>query len=298
MNSTIDQSYDKALDSLRRINNDLFYDELKKNLEKTARKLEKNYETTTSKVTLMDRNVNKLVLDLEQALQTMKVDFVNRSQEVLERTNNEILNSFQKQEAKTEQVLKNFVALQKKLFETYQNLEALQEKQDQSFKGFIDTQRQTLEESTHSINELLIKMLDQQGLASKRYIEEFSEVYTRAVAEFEKAYQQQAATLQKTNQEHQQQMFIKLSDYQKEIVTSFNQVLETAIRQNGEMSQEMKVLESKLTSLEADHTKQFELLFKTIEETKQKDTRWKKGLMWGGIVILTAQILLITLQFV
>ena len=298
MTTTIDQSFNKAKDALRQINNELFYSELKEDLDVTIKKLEKNYSNTANKLKSMDSSVGKLVVDFEESFRAIRSDFVDSSQSMLDSTKNELISLFEEQGENSNQVLDNFIELQKRFLGVYQDLDRLKSAQDKRLTEFLDQQRITFEESTTLLKVQFNDLIEKQDSTSSERTRELNEAYEKFMTRLKEEYQKHILNLQEANQKHNQLVTDKLTTYQKELETNLSDSHESIIRQYDHTHTQLADVESKLHVIQTEQKSQFDQLVEKLADKDTKDKRAHKLLLGIGAGIAALQVVLVVLKFV
>lgn len=298
MTTTIDQSFNEAMDSLRQINNELFYKELKENMDETITKLEKNYSNTSNKLKSMDSSVGKLVVDFEESFKDMRSDFVDSSQSMLESVSNELVSLFAEQREDTNQVLDNFVELQKRFLAVHQDLDILRKDQDKRFTEFLERQQSAFEGATTRLKEQFDTFIEKQDSATSQRAQELNEMYEHFMRRLEADYKEHILKLTEANKRHNQFVVDKLTTYQKVFETNLSNSRESIKRQYEQMYTQLGDVESKLQTIQIEQKNQFNQLIEKLSNKDNKDKQAHKRLLGIGIGIVVVQLVLVVLQFV
>ena len=208
----IDDMYEKTVESLKKLNNQLFYDELKTTLRDTSDRLGDNYLTTTTKMDSMEKNVNRQLIFFEEAITKMQNEFQYLTQEVLEETSNTILVKFNEREEKLEGVMSNFVPIQQKLFDVYRELQKLHNTHSENAISYLENTQISLTKATTDIHLLLSEWATKQEEMVKVYFETVVEKNTIFLADFEEKYQIELISIQNASSEHIIQLQERLSN--------------------------------------------------------------------------------------
>lgn len=298
MTTTIDQSFNKAKDALRQINNELFYTELKDDFEVTIKKLEKNYSNTSNKLKSMDSSVGKLVVDFEESFKGIRSDFIDSSHSMLESTKNELISLFEEQGENSNQVLDNFIELQKRFLTVYQDLDRLKNDQDKRFAEFLDQQRITFEESTTRLKVRFNDLIEKQDSTSSQRTQELNEAYEKFMTRLKEEYRNHISNLTEANQKHNQLVKDKLTTYQKELEQNLSDSNESTTRQYDNIHTQLADVESRLHTIQTEQKSQFEQLVEQLANKDTKDKRTYKLLLGMGAGIAAVQVVLVVLKFV
>jgi Xaa-Pro aminopeptidase len=168
------QLYDQAVQSLKTINNELFYDELKTNLEKHENKMQREYE-----------KVQKLLEDWRTTIESvptqlsLKAEVANRymldlQEENMEKLNEDVAALFTEKLQDFQQNLSNMGKFQKNLQIIYKMYKELYENQSDNYEAQLEKQDASLKEFQHKFMTLMDEEWQKQTVSLEGKIEAFT----------------------------------------------------------------------------------------------------------------------------
>ncbi|KRE50653.1 hypothetical protein [Paenibacillus sp. Soil724D2] len=143
------KTYQEAIESLRQLNNDLFYDELKTNLDQYIKQLETSYTETKDAVTSMSKMVPRITGQFNTEITSMKADFFDKTEHLVDSANSKIKDSIDHAKQKLSEILDSF-------HEQQQRFDSSIEQFDQLGKNMEIKILQRFEEMQRQIREMQI----------------------------------------------------------------------------------------------------------------------------------------------
>lgn len=119
---TINENYDDALKSLKQINNEMFYDNLKERLEKNLKNYEESYSENVKKVKDMETIINRLPMQLENQSKEFSARLINNSNQKLEETSGRLNELYSEQIDGYNVILKTGIQSFQKLGLAFENV--------------------------------------------------------------------------------------------------------------------------------------------------------------------------------
>jgi hypothetical protein len=116
----VHENYRRAIEDLRQINDDLFYDDLKTKLRDHLDRLELSYETSTKGIEAMKGTIKRVPLDIDHKMEELNKAFTQHSFQILDEMKKVLRDSYLKSEASLHKIIEAFVKLQNN-FMTIQN---------------------------------------------------------------------------------------------------------------------------------------------------------------------------------
>lgn len=111
---SIDQDYKNALSSLRKINDELFYDELKETIYEQKEDIGNKYSQVIDTMSMMEKRVRRLPMELQE-------EVIEKVEELLEETKEEVQQSilrFNQNEEALNQAFEEKITIMQSKFET------------------------------------------------------------------------------------------------------------------------------------------------------------------------------------
>lgn len=296
--TTVEQSFKEAKDALYKINNELFYEELKDNLKETADRLEDKYSNATRQIDSMSSKVGRLVLEFEDKFEGIQREFITSSEETLESLNSRVSSLHQEQNENNNQVLDNFVSLQQEFLGLIRDLENLKAQQDKQYHQHLIRQNQSFEQLHNELKEELMTFTNNHNVYSLKQTQQLNDTFNQFVKKMEEEQEKHLSDLKVSAERRNKILIDNLTTNQKEIETSLSSLAELANQHYDELKINRKELHSKLMDSQNQRKELNEQIEDKLSRQDDENRKMYKRLMGIGAGITTLQVVLIILQVV
>ena len=296
--TTVEQSFKEAKDALYKINNELFYEELKDNLKETADRLEDKYSNATRQIDSMSSKVGRLVLEFEDKFEGIQREFITSSEETLESLNSRVSSLHQEQNENNNQVLDNFVSLQQEFLGLIRDLENLKAQQDKQYHQHLIRQNQSFEQLHNELKEELMTFTNNHNVYSLKQTQQLNDTFNQFVKKMEEEQEKHLSVLKVSAERRNKVLIDNLTTNQKEIETSLSSLAELANQHYDELKINRKELHSKLMDSQNQRKELNEQIEDKLSRQDDENRKMYKRLMGIGAGITTLQVVLIILQVV
>jgi len=145
-NNHSNQLYDQAVQSLKTLNNDLFYDELKTNLEKHENKMEKEYQKVQKLLEDWNTTLESVPSNLSHQLEEVNQHLLDLQDANHDKLNKEVIELFNEKQQAFTQILTSMQTFQKHLQEIYTIYKDLFDKQNDAYEAQLHSQQTQFQE--------------------------------------------------------------------------------------------------------------------------------------------------------
>ncbi|WNS42039.1 hypothetical protein [Paenibacillus sp. MMS20-IR301] len=129
MTDKVNEKYRKAIEDLRQINDDLFYEDLKNKLNDHVDRLELSYETSKKGIEAMNGTIRQVPIDIDLKMEELHKAFTQHSFQTLDDMKKELRESHQQSLVDLHGVIDVFVQLQNNFVAIQDNLSYLNQEQ-------------------------------------------------------------------------------------------------------------------------------------------------------------------------
>jgi hypothetical protein len=168
------QLYDQAVQSLKTINNELFYDELKTNLEKHENKMQREYDKVQKLLEDWGTTVESIPAQLSLKVEEANRHTLDLQEENLEKLNEDVTALFTEKQQAFQQVLVNLGKFQKNLQTIYKMYKEMVDKQSDNYAVQLEKQDTSLKEFHHNFMTLIDEEMKKQTLSLEGKFEAFT----------------------------------------------------------------------------------------------------------------------------
>lgn len=298
MTQTIEQSFNKAKDALRQINDDLFYNELKENLNQTVSKLEKEYSKTATNLDLLKSSMGILIGEFEDSFKSMRSDFVDRSASTLESMENKLTTIFEEQKENNNQVLDNFVIIQKKYLNVIKELERMQDDITKEITEFSNQQHKTLVSSTEHVKKQLNDFIVKQEATASNQLNELHSTFQQFMKELNKKYELHILEFTEEIQKQKQLIMDEFLTYNELFNKSIADFQQTINHQYEKQDTKLEELQTNLAAIQSEQKDYFKQVVERLNNKDAKDKLTHRRLIGIGIGIFVVQSVILILQFI
>jgi uncharacterized protein YukE len=134
----IESNFQKDLEDLRKINDALFYSELKNSMKDHLARFEVNYQTSTKAIEGMKNQVRRVPMDIDQKMDDFKREVSKHSYSVFNEAKKEIENSLRQSEARLGVLVDRFIKLQTNFVALQNNFSHLYSEQQMQREDLIN----------------------------------------------------------------------------------------------------------------------------------------------------------------
>lgn len=283
MATKIDKTFDKAIASLKELNEKLFYNDLRDNFNETTERLGKNYRTTAENIKTMESKANRLVNDIEKTFEKINREY----RDVLESGKKELAED-------ANQIIENFFHIQKEFILFQQELKEQKENQEKVFIDLIEKQLNAFKESIDLLEEQFRVQMEKQENSFEEQLQHIKQTFEHVIEQLTKEFQLHIVSMTEMHQTHNKFLVEKFDAYQQEVLNS----LKGISAQNEFITNRISGLESKLQEIEVSQKNQFEQLAVELTQREVSNKKTHQYFYGIGAGILTLQVLLIVLQFI
>jgi hypothetical protein len=168
------QLYDQAVQSLKTINNELFYDELKTNLEKHENKMQREYEKVQKLLEDWRTTVESVPTQLSLKVEEANKHTLDLQEENLDKLTEDVTTLFTEKLQAFQQVLSNMGKFQKNLQTIYKMYKELHDKQSDNYEAQLEKQDASLKEFQHKFMALMDEEWQKQTVSLEGKVEAFA----------------------------------------------------------------------------------------------------------------------------
>lgn len=156
------QLYDQAVQSLKTLNNELFYDELKTNLEKHENKMQRKYEKVHKLLEDWKTTIESVPIQLSLKVEDVNKQALDLQEESLEKLNEDVTALFTEKLQAFQQVIVNMGKFQKNLHTIYKKSKEMVEKQGELYEAQLEKQDASLKEFQQNVIRLINEEIEEQ----------------------------------------------------------------------------------------------------------------------------------------
>ncbi|WP_099354836.1 hypothetical protein [Fredinandcohnia onubensis] len=136
----IGETYQQAVESLKKLNNELFYDELKTNMERHEGKMQREYENVKNLLESLRNTIDHVPFQLGTMVEENNNKLVGLQEDNLDVLNKDVIKLFDEKKAQFDEILTGMGAFQQNLQTIFKHYKSIYTKQNERFDSFISNQ--------------------------------------------------------------------------------------------------------------------------------------------------------------
>ncbi|WP_100407888.1 hypothetical protein [Bacillus solitudinis] len=250
----VNKDYNQAVQSLKQLNNELFYNDLKTRMTDSINRYEESFDKSTEALEKMEMMTQRLPSALGEELKKVTELFILNSSDAVENTTKKVEDIFHNRE----QVLKNMSAHFEKILQNYVKLQGLSksqvEEQLNALKEYVENEKNEWKQHRQELMQLLTSLIKENNKTTT----DFFQTKIDSIDNISKRHQSSLNTLL------DDVTLIKdlLKNVESNVTNRYSDTVQTVIKEfkelNSEQTRNLQTLETTITEKlhETEHVQQ------------------------------------------